>query len=521
MTASAALSRPAPGAAPAAAASISAPIWRTHLIALAFAWLALLIGFGNDALHLLDLWWNSSTFNHCLLIVPVIGWLVWLRWEELAQITPRCWLPGLVWIAGGAFVWLVGDAASVALFRQIGLIVMLQGAVPALLGPQVARGLLFPLFYMAFLVPIGEELVPPLQTLTAAMAMALLKLAGVPAQLDGIFITTPAGYFAVAEACSGVKFLVAMAALSALTAHLCFTSNVRRALFILVALIVPILANGVRAFSTIWIAEHWGAAFAEGADHVIYGWVFFAIVILIVGALARPWFDRSADDVPISAATLRHFLPGRGATLAVALPLAGALAFSPHLLSAYSAARAQALPPLTIAPVDQWTIVASGAPHDWAPRFDGADQRQCVRYAHNGQPRLSPVDMCIAAFVRQGEGRELVGYGQGAVDPDSDWRWGHDLAPIDAMPVMRITANGQNRDAMTLYRISTEITASRSRVKWLTLKARLIGGDERAYALILSAPTAAGQDGRAAIDALLRAAGGVGSWLNSATPAQN
>ena len=513
MTMAAAMPGPAPRA------QMSA--WRVHLIALAGIWLALLLGFGGDALHLLDLWWNSSTFNHCLLIVPVIGWLVWLRWEELAQLHPRCWLPGLVWIAGGAFVWLVGDAASVALFRQIGLIVMLQGTVPALLGPQVARGLIFPLFYMAFLVPIGEELVPPLQTLTAAMAMALLKLAGVPAQIDGIFITTPAGYFAVAEACSGVKFLVAMAALSALTAHLCFTSIWRRTMFILVALIVPILANGVRAFSTIWIAEQWGTAFAEGADHVIYGWVFFAIVILIVGALARPWFDRSGDQVPISAAALRGFMPGQGIGLFLAVPLACALAFAPQILGAYSAARAESLPPLTALSVDQWSIVASGAPHDWAPRFDGADQRQCVRYAHVGDPRLAPVDLCIAAFARQGEGRELVGYGQGAVDPASDWRWGHDLAPIDGTPVMRITANGRNRDAMTVYRLGTETTASRSRVKWLTLKARLTGGDERAYALILSAPADGGQDGRAAINALLHGAGGTGPWFHSARASQN
>ncbi|MGL1269245.1 archaeosortase/exosortase family protein, partial [Vibrio parahaemolyticus] len=77
------------------------------------------------------------------------------------------------------------------------------------LGPEVVAGLLFPLGYMLFLVPFGDEMIPFLQTITARLTMVLLALAHIPATLDGVFITTPAGYFEVAEACSGVKFLIA------------------------------------------------------------------------------------------------------------------------------------------------------------------------------------------------------------------------------------------------------------------------------------------------------------------------
>ena len=177
---------------------------------------------------------------------------------------------------------------------------MLQGAAIACLGKSVTRGLAFPLFYAWFLVPAGEELVPAMQTVTARIAAFLLDLSGVPAHLEGIFITTPSGYFKVAEACAGVKFLIAMTAFGALVGNLCFRTWPRRIAFLAVAIVIPVLANGIRAWGTIYIADKTDIAFAASFDHVVYGGIFFAIVIaLILGALAllrprawrRAWFD--------------------------------------------------------------------------------------------------------------------------------------------------------------------------------------------------------------------------------------
>ena len=470
-------------------------------------WLVLLGVFYSDVLHLVSLWLNSSTFNHCLLLVPVIGWLVWMRRHELSKLSPRAWAPGLIWMAGGSMVWLVGDAASVAMLRQIGLIVMLQGTVPALLGPQVTRGLLFPLGYSFFLIPFGEELVPPMQMLTADMAMAMLRLFGIPAYIDGIFITTPYGYFAVAEACSGVKFLVAMAALAVLAAHLCFKSMVRRALFLAFALLVPVLANGVRAFSTILIAEYWGTEFAASADHVIYGWFFFGFVIALIGWAAFPWFDRDPEDVVIEADQLARFWPGRSHRMAVLVPVALMLVLAPLAVDRISAARATPLPPFAadLAP-SGWQLV-EGEAKDWRPRFDGADRFMCHRFARS--PGGPMVDLCIAGFIRQGEGRELVGFAQGVLDPDSDWRWGQNLPAIGAGKAARIVDGTQVRDTLTVYMVDGTVTASSAKVKALTLQARLTGGDERAYAFVLSAQPATGEGGRDRLARFVDDAGGL------------
>jgi exosortase A len=491
-------------------ARLAAPpaAWQTPLLLVGAAWLGLIGLFWRDAASLVDIWWNSSTFNHCLLILPILGWLVWLRSGELAKLTPRGWAPGLLWVAAGALAWLLGEAAGVALVRQLGLVLMLQGCVPALLGPQVTRGLIFPLFYSLFLIPVGEELVPPMQTLTADMAMGLLQLFGIPAHIEGIFITTPAGLFAVAEACSGVKFLVAMAALGVLAAHLCFHSWQRRALFMLVALVVPVLANGFRAFSTMWIAEHWGLEFAAGADHVIYGWVFFGIVIAIVGALSWRWFDRDPDDVPIDGAALAQGYAGRSLSPWWVGAGAALLAIAPSLWLTRVPLTPMAYPSVTERiEVPGWQLADPTA--DWRPRFDGANQLECLTLRANAAA-TGQVDLCLARYEWQGEGKELVGYGQGAVDPDSNWRWSEDLAPIGPMRVEHIASN-THRAVASLYQVGDTRTASATRVKLATLQARLLRSDEQAAGLLISARAEDG--GRATIARFLAAAGGGDSLL--------
>jgi len=275
--------------------------WRAHLAALGLACLAILLLFARDAADIAAIWWSSSTFNHCLLIGPIIAWLVWQRLPELSRLTPAAWAPGLILAGAGALGWLLGEAGGIAFARHLGLAFMLQGAVIACLGKAVARGLAFPLFYALFLVPVGEELVPAMQTLTARIAAGLLALAGVPAHLEGVFITTPTGYFEVAEACAGVKFLIAMIAFGALVANVCFRSWPRRIAFMTASILIPILANGVRAWGTIYISHLTSVDFAASFDHVVYGGIFFAIVIaLIIGAgwrffdrgVGDPWFDR-------------------------------------------------------------------------------------------------------------------------------------------------------------------------------------------------------------------------------------
>ena len=200
--------------------AIALPIaWQRPLVLLGTTWLALIALFFADWRAMAGQWWDTSTYNHVLLVPAILAWLVALRRRELAKLAPEAWWPGLIVVAGAAFVWVLGSFAGLSLARQLGAVALLQGAALALLGPRVSAGLAFPLAYMLFLVPFGDELVPLLQLITARITMSLLALSGMHASLEGVFITTPTALFKVAEACSGVKFLVAMSAFAVLAAN--------------------------------------------------------------------------------------------------------------------------------------------------------------------------------------------------------------------------------------------------------------------------------------------------------------
>ena len=475
--------------------------WRPHLIALGAVAASILLLFLRDASGMVRIWLESETFNHCALILPIIGWLVWQRLPELRQLQPSAWAPGLLLVAAGACGWLLGEAGGLALARHAGLVLMLQGSVVACLGKQVARALAFPIFYALFLIPAGDELVPPMQTLTARMCMVLLRLVGLPAHVEGVFITTPTGYFEVAEACSGVQFLIAMIAYGALVANVCFRSWSRRAQFMAAAIAIPVLANGVRAWGTIYIAHLTSNDFAAGFDHVFYGWIFFALVIALLMAAGWRFFDRKPGDKWFDPAALQPARP-TSSLIAFVAAAAAALAAAPLLWSAAIASTAQSAPPDIVLPqVPGWQRIADTSGRAWEPSYEGADVIRIGRYRNAAGQK---VDLAIALFARQEEGRELVGFGQGPAGPNSGWAWAAN-GPAPAQGRLdRIQSFGTIREVATFYRAGSVLTGSPLEVKVETIRTRLLGGPQRAVAVMVSAD---GPAPRPAIDAFIRALG--------------
>jgi exosortase A len=464
--------------------------WRLHGIALAIVAALILLTFYSDVADLVHIWWNSTTFGHCLFIGPVIAWLVWQRRTELAGLAPTGWWPGLLLVAIGGFGWLMGEAASVGFARQLGLVVMLQGAVVTILGPNVARGLLFPMAYAFFLVPFGEGLEPPLQTITVAIVMPLLHLVGVPAVVDGVLIHAGRYYFEVAEACSGAKFVIAMVAFGVLVANLCFVSWKRRAIFLLVSVVVPVIANGFRAFGTIWAADLTSVEAATGLDHIVYGWVFFALVMAGVLAVGWRWFDRAPDDPSFDPARLQATHGHCTGPFAAAALVLATVAIFPAW-SVAIASRAQVLPAhIDLPEIPGWHRVPVSVRAPWTPYYPGADHYLFGRYADASG---ATVDMSIAVFGNQHEGKELIAFGIGVLRQEDRWVRVEDLADtVDgagaAGSTMRITAPGPiERIVATWYRVGDDTTTQDDTlVKIETMKARLLGGPQRAVAIHLS-----------------------------------
>lgn len=483
--------------------------WARRGAALAGVSAALLLLFRRDAADLGRIWWTSTTFGHCLFVGPVVAWLVWRRRRELAALDPVAWWPGLLLVGAGGVAWLLGEAGGVALARHGGLVVTLQGAAVVLLGPNVARGLAFPAAYALFLVPFGQELEPPLQRATVAIAVPLLELVGVPATVDGVLIHAGRYWFEVAEACSGAKFVLAMLAFGALVTGTCFRSWRRRAAFLLACVVLPMLANGVRAFATIWAADLTSLEVAAGADHIVYGWVFFALVMAGVLAGAWRWFDRAPDDPAFDPERLRAPVR-RALDLPSAALLVLAVATAAPAWAAWTDRPQPGPARIDLPDVPGWrrTPLSRAAP--WEPHHPAADHRLFGRY-RDRQGRA--VDMGVALYLRPEEGREPVAFGVGALRENDRWVKVADVSPVAGGAALRIVAPGPvERTVATWYRLGGMTTADPFRAKLLTVRARLAGGDRRALALHLSAEGPGAQE---AVGAFARALEPLGARLDS------
>ncbi len=489
--------------------------WRGAALRLGLTWLALIALFHADWVAMAGQWWNSSTYTHILVVPAIVAWLAWTLAPELARLRPQAWWPGLIAFAGAAFLWLLGGVSGFALASQAGAVAMLIAAALVLLGPKASAGLAFPLGYMAFLVPFGDELVPPLQLITAELTIALVGISGIPAAIDGVFIETPAGLFEVAEACSGVKFLIAMIAFGVLVAGLCFRSWPRRIAFLALAIVLPILANGVRAWGTIFAAQYIGAERATGIDHLIYGWIFFAVVMGLTLALAWRFFDRPADDPMIDVAAIEASpLLSRLERLSLPRPwpLAG-MALPALLVFGWATAADRLHAPLperiALPEVAGWQRVDYDPQVWWEPRATGAEHRLLGRY-RDGQGRQ--VDVFFALYASQSDGKEAGGFGEGALTPDTAWAWLSPGPPFaDAKSDRLLGAGRHGRLAETTYRTGGVVTGSNLRLKLANIADRLRLRARPTMLLILSSeePQAEGS-----LRAFRQSAGPLGEWMD-------
>ena len=459
--------------------------WDLHLAALAGTTGALLALFFDDVRQMAVLWGTMSSYKHCALIPLLVAWLVWQRAPEVKGLPRSIWWPALAGVALAASIWLLGAAGNIALLRHAALIGMLQMLVPFFLGPVIGRALFFPIFYLIFAIPFGEELVPIFQPLTAEMAIRILHFMGAPAVLDGIFIATPNGLYRVAQNCAGVKFLMAMMSYGVLVAHLCFNSRRRQIAFVAFSIVLPVIANGIRAAATIYVGYRTSPEIAGGFDHIVFGWLFFAIVMIGMFAAGWPFFERRPGDPWLIAAPAHvQRLPGKPLlAVAVSLMLVFLTMFWGQMMTRWRGV------PLTstvaLPSVSGWERAAFNGTRPWMPHYVGADQVITGSYrARTGQG----VELSIVLFRDQGEGRELIGYGQGGAGTDAK-RWVRSsVGP--AFPRARseilVAPGGVRRLVITRYVVGRAATGSALEVKLRTIICRLLGQDQAVAAILIS-----------------------------------
>jgi len=387
--------------------------------------------FRSTLAEMIAIYERSSTFAHAFLVPPISVWLIWRLRHALAPlpIQPRPWM--LVGVAAACLLWFVGELALVNAAAQFGVVTAIILIVPTVYGFKVARALMFPLAYLYFAVPFGLFLLPVMMEATADFTVSALQLSGIPVYREGLQFVIPSGSWSVVEACSGVRYLIASFMVGTLFAYLNYTSTRRRVAFILFALLMPIVANWLRAYMIVMLGHLSGNTLAVGVDHLIYGWVFFGIVIGIMFMVGARWAQ--PNDPPqaagaLPAATTQAF---SGSVWITAVALVTLLALAQSWMWSLNRPHSKPLPALQLPSQlgADWKL--SAAPlSNWKPLYEGtrAVEQQTYQSVDASKPAVA---VWLGYYRDQGNSnRAVTANNQLSRIEDNGWAHGKESLQI-------------------------------------------------------------------------------------------
>lgn len=437
----------------------------------------------------IEIWAISEIFQHCFFVFPGAFYLIYQERTKLAHIalSPSWW--ALPFLCGQIAVYVLGLAGDIQVLMHIATFSMLPTLLWAVLGNRAAYHLIFPLCFMLFAIPIGEEMIPFLQEVTADISVYFLQLTGVPLYRSGLFIEIPEGRFLVAEACSGISFFIASVVIGNLYAYMNLRSTKRRILFVLLAVVYPILANAIRVYGIILTGHLTDMEHAVGADHLIYGWFFFSLVIIsliLIGEVFRRGdkptnhldsrVPNMAPPLFVSTVNKRPFYSVLGLLLAGGLWGLSVLDKTPDPKAVF-----------TVNFANSDVLHRSLTPTVWQPQFADSASQELVSLQRRG------VAYEVFQVSYDGAQGELVGFHnklfsqarwtlESVFSPGLDW-------PVKAQQITSV--NSEKRFVYFAYWFAGEFYTSKTRVKLAQTFANLLNqsGAMRMVAVSFTATT--------------------------------
>jgi EpsI family protein len=371
-----------------------------------------------DVLYMLaNQWWSNSMYTHGFLIPIIAGYICWATRGNL----PSTWQPsfglGIPVLVGGLMLLTIGRAGSLGAVQELSLIPVMFGVALLVGGLPLARALALPILYLLLMIPVWEvftnRLHEPFQLFSASFGAALLRAIGIPVYREGIFVHLPQLTLEVAQVCSGVNYLVAIAAVGIPLAYMSRSTVARRAALVLFGVLVAVIANGVRVALIGFTAYH-GLVTGDvhGPGHVFHG-MFVAIagyVALFLGApriVGTSLAGQAPSDAPANEWRLAMG-PASRRGLAVALALILMTVTVQQVVAAGPTPRSLNADVIPLE-MEGWKAIPNRLDES-AVRAVGVDEELVRSYE---LPGTGHAHLYVGYYNKQRQGKELVGESAG------------------------------------------------------------------------------------------------------------
>lgn len=468
-------------------------IWKQRLLVLLTAMVLLFLVFYGTVESMVQIWLRSETFTHGFLILPISLYLIWQNKNKVISIEPNTQLMALPLIAIVTFGWLMASLVDVLIVQQWAFVTLILLVVLLVLGWTVVKAILFPLFYLYFAVPFGEQFITPMMHMTAEFVITAIELTGIPIYSEGTFFTLPSGNWSVVEGCSGVRYLIASIALGTLYAYLTYSSYLKRSVFILASIVFPIVANWIRAFMIVMLGHFSDMKLATGVDHLVYGWVFFGIVLFVMFWVGSYWRDSEDEEVETTIAALKQEKLSRFLLTVISgvfiISMGPLMDYrvnqdSQHILADKSE--------INLLVNQHWDKLESES-IQWTPQYINPTVSFQAAYKDTSQSIDNTMGLYIAYYAVQQQDSELIN-SQNIMIPQKHPVWRqlrkvkHQIKLQNQSEVVFETHLNSNRDDLLIWHwnvIAGKVVINSYQAKLIEALNKLTGGSQGEYAVVL------------------------------------
>src|SRR5665213_130663 len=266
---------------------------RWFFFSLAAAWVALFVVLGNTTFNYLDspslLAWMFNIYTsplldegHGLLIPFIVLVLYWWKRKELLAQPAGLWWPAIGLIVFALLLHLLGYVSEQQRLSVIGFFLGLYGLTGLAWGKHWLKASFFPYFLLVFCIPVADFSAPltmPMRLLVSRIVEMVAHVGLAPDLIrEGtqLFDAQHTFGYEVAAACSGIRSLVALLALTTIYGFMNFKSPWKRVVMMLVAAPLAVFGNVVRLCFTIAVAEAFGQKAGKSVE-TDFGFITFAV----------------------------------------------------------------------------------------------------------------------------------------------------------------------------------------------------------------------------------------------------